>query len=133
MRTRIRPILICAAAALLLLGAATAQAGTNVSGQVSVTQTGFGRNRATGMWVATMTVTNNGKTAIAGPVHVVLTSLSSNAAMVNNTGTVNNSPDIMATTGSLAAGGSVKVIIQFTNPSNGFINYTPVTYSGAGN
>src|SRR5215469_9093578 len=32
----------------------------DVSGQVSVTNNGFGRNRATGLWSATMTVTNTG-------------------------------------------------------------------------
>jgi hypothetical protein len=101
-----------------------------VSGQVFVSQNGFARNRATGLWVATMTVTNTSGLAITGPVQVVLTSLSSNATMTNNTGMFSASPYITVNVGNLAAGASVSVVIQFTNPSNGFINYTPVTYSG---
>jgi hypothetical protein len=84
------------------------------------------------MWSATMTVTNTSGSAINGPIQVVLTNLSSNATMANNTGMHNGSPYItVLTTGALAAGGSVSVPIQFTNPSNGFITYTRVTYSGA--
>jgi len=106
---------------------------TDVSSQVSITQAGFTRNHFTGLWSATMTVKNTSGSAINGPIQVVLTNLSSNATMANNTGMHNGSPyiTVLTTTGALAAGGSVSVPIQFTNPSNGFITYTPVTYSGA--
>jgi len=39
-------------------------------------------------------------------------------------------PYITASAGALAAGASANVPIQFMNPSNGFITYTPVIYSG---
>ncbi len=48
----------------------------DVSGKVSVTQNGFGRNRATGLYVATMTVKNTSNTTINGPIEVVLAVLS---------------------------------------------------------
>jgi hypothetical protein len=107
----------------------------NVSGQVKVTQTGFGRNRATGIWSATMTVTNTSGSAITGPVQVVLTNLTPGVTMTNNTGMFvgppyNGSPFITVSVPNLAAGAAVNVLIQFTDPSNGFINYTPVTFSG---
>ncbi len=102
----------------------------NISGKVSVTQGGFARNRATGLWVATLTVSNSSAASVSGPIQVVLTNLSSNATMVNNTGMRNGSPYITVSTGTLAPGASVSVPIQFTNPSNGFITFTAVTASG---
>jgi len=102
----------------------------NVSSQVSVTQSGFGVNRVTGYWSATLTVKNTGTTQINGPIQVELTNLSSNAAMTNYTGTFNLSPYITVSSGALAAGASATVTISFTNPSNGSITYTPVTVSG---
>jgi uncharacterized protein len=102
----------------------------DVSSRVFVTQTGFLRNHVTGVWSATLTVTNTSGTAIAGPIQVVFTNLSANATMTNKTGTFNSSPYVTISAGPLAPGASVNVSIQFTNPTNGFISYTPVTYSG---
>jgi len=104
---------------------------TNVSSQVSVTQTGFARNRATGLWVATLTVKNTGGATLTGPLEVAFTNLTSGVAMTNNTGTYGGSYYITVATGSLAPGASASVSVQFTNPSNGFIGYTAVTYNGA--
>ena len=102
-----------------------------VSPQVSVTQTGFVRNRATGIWSATMTVTNTGGSAIAAPIQVVLNNLTAGVTMTNNTGLRNGSPYItVVSSGSLAPGASVSVVIQFSNPGNGFIGFTPETDSG---
>jgi hypothetical protein len=66
----------------------------------------------------------------------VLSNLSSNATMTNNNGFYNGAPYAgspyitVLNTGTLAPGGSVSVSIQFTNPTNGFITYTPVTFEG---
>jgi hypothetical protein len=102
----------------------------NVSSQVSVTPTGFARNHATGIWSATVTVTNTSSTPISGPIQVELTNLSTDATMTNNTGTFNLSPYITVSSGALAVGASASVTIQFQNPSNGSITFTPVTVSG---
>lgn len=102
----------------------------NVSAQVTVTQTGFARNRATGYWSATVTVTNISATAISSPVQVVLTNLTAGVTMVNGSGTSNGSPYITVSTVPLAPGVPASVTIQFLNPSNGPITYTPVTYAG---
>jgi hypothetical protein len=103
----------------------------NVSAQVGVTQTGFVRNRATGIWSATMTVTNTGGAVIASPIQVVLTNLTPGVAMTNNSGKFDSSPYVtVLSSGSLTPGASLSVSIQFTNPSNGFISFAPVTYSG---
>ena len=119
---------------LSILGPAGLFAATNVSSQVRVTQNGFGRNRSTSLWVATITVTNTSGAALAGPIQVVLTNLPANVTMQNNTSKLSTGPSlgpyITVTTAPLAAGASVKTSIQFTNPSNGYINFTAVTYSG---
>jgi hypothetical protein len=102
----------------------------NISSRVSVTQAGFSRNHSTGLWSSTMTITNTGSTPINGPIQVELTSLSSNATMTDFTGTFNGSPYITVSSGALAAGASASVTIQFQNPSNGSITFTPVTVVG---
>jgi hypothetical protein len=104
---------------------------SNVANQVSIYQSGFGRNRATGYWSATLTVTNISASAIPGPVQVLLTNLTPGVTMQNSTGTFNGSPFITVSTGALAPGASATVTMIFANPSNGFINLTPVVYTGA--
>lgn len=101
----------------------------DVSSRVSVTTNGFVRNRSTGLWTATMTVTNTSAQTIVGPVDVIITNLTPGDTMTNNTGFTGTPPQpyIRVTSGNISAGGSVNVPITFTNPSNGFINFTPVT------
>jgi len=118
-------------AAVLCTLTAAATSAVDVSGQVSVTHTGFGRNHATGVWTATLTVKNTSGSALSGPVQVVLTKLSANATMVNSTGAVNGAPYVTVSAGTVAPGASANAMIQFNNPSNAFINFTPITYSGA--
>jgi hypothetical protein len=78
-----------------------------------------------------MMVTNTSSATIQGPIETVLSNLSANAAMVNAMGTSNGSPYIKVSSAPLAPGATASVQIQFTNPTNGFINFTPVTLSGA--
>jgi hypothetical protein len=102
----------------------------NVSGQVSVTNTGFVRNR-NGLWVSTLTVTNTGASAIAAPIQVILTNLPAGVTMTNHNGTRNGTPYItMLGSGSLAPGASLNAQITFTNPNNVFITFTPITAVG---
>lgn len=103
---------------------------TNVSSDVSVTHSGFARNHATGLWVATLTVKNTSGSILKGPIQVVLTKLPSGVTMTNSTGIYNGSPYITVSTNSLAAGASANVSIQFINPSNGSISSTAIAYSG---
>jgi len=116
-------ILLCA----LMVAAPSA---SDVSQGVNVTHNGFGRHRTTGVWTATLTVKNTSGDSIAGPIQVVLTRLASNVTMVNRTGVRDGDPYITVTTGTLAPGASASVTIQFSNPSNQFIEFTSVTYSG---
>jgi hypothetical protein len=104
----------------------------NVSSQVTVTHTGFVRNRTTGVYAGTMMVQNTGSGPLSGPIHVVLTSLPGGVTMVNSTGTRNGSPYItlLPAGQTLAPGASAAVSVQFQNPSAGFISFTPVTLVG---
>jgi len=101
-----------------------------VSGQLSITQNGFTRNRVTNLWTATLTVTNTSPNPIEGPTQVVLTNLSKGVEMTNSTGTFGGWPYITVSAAALAPGASASTPIVFSNPSNGFISYTPVAYSG---
>ena len=103
---------------------------TDVTPQVNMVTSGLGRNRATGLWSETLTVTNTSASPISGPVQVVLSSLSANATMVNNTGLRNGSPYITVSGGTIQPGASVAVTLTFQNPTNGFINFTPLAFSG---
>jgi hypothetical protein len=102
----------------------------NVSGSVSVSWGGYSVNHGTHVWTATMTVTNNTGAAIAGPVQVLLTGLTSGVNMSNASGTHGSIPFITVTTGPLAAGAQANIEIQFQNPNSYSIQFTPVTYSG---
>jgi hypothetical protein len=113
---------------LVILG--SSPVATDVSSQVYVTQSGFVRNRSTGLWNATMTVTNVSPSVIPGPIQVVFTNLTPGVTMANNTGLSGTDPYITASPSALPVGGSLKVPIQFKNPGNVFIGFTPITYSG---
>ena len=83
----------------------TLTAYVDVSSQVNVAVSGYARNHATG-------------------------NLSSNATMVNMSGTHAGLPYDTLSTGALGAGASASVLLQFSNPSNGSITFTTATFSG---
>jgi hypothetical protein len=101
-----------------------------VSAQVRVTQNQFTRNQATGIWTTTMTATNIGKTALAGPVQVLLTGIPSVVTLSNASGNLGGIPYVTVAAGTLNPGSSASVLIQFSNPSNQSITYQPFTYAG---
>jgi hypothetical protein len=117
-----------------LSGPAPANPVTNVSNQVRVTETGFVVNHITKLWTSTVTVTNIGSTTIAGPVQLVLNGLTPGAngiSMTNSSGLQNGFYYITVSPGSIAPGASASVYVQFMNPNNAWINFTPETDSGA--
>jgi hypothetical protein len=130
---------------------------TNVSPQVTATTTGFLYSRVSKMYTGQMTVTNTGTTPLTGNIDVVLdgmlnlqgvgtpsaqynttpgqtsiiaqhTNLITNVTLVNATGSNNGEPMIRVSTSGLAAGASVTVPLQFSNPSNAQITFNPLTY-----
>ncbi len=101
---------------------------TKVTAQV--TATAFVYNRATKTFNTTYTIKNTGASA-SGPINLSLTGLASGITVANATGTFNGSPYVAVSSGSLAAGASVTVAVQFSDPSNATIAPTPIVYSGA--
>jgi List-Bact-rpt repeat protein len=103
---------------------------TDVTSSVTVTQGPIVLNPVTRRYVQTVTVTNTSGAALGPAVSLILYNLSffSSATLVNatgstplNTGTL--SPYI--TSGPLGVGQTVSFSLQFSNPTNGAISYTP--------
>src|SRR5262249_25164589 len=74
---------------------------------------------------------------VAGPIYLVLDSLSANTSLTNKTGTTANnppaSPYITVQTGSLAPGAATSVVLQFAAPTSGGITYSARTLSATAN
>ena len=100
--------------------------------QVSTTALGLGYSRVSQTFNGTVTITNMGSSTINGPFQIVLTSLTSGVTMANATNTFSGMPYLtVPTVASLAPGHSATVTVEFRNPSNALINFTPVVYSGS--
>ncbi len=102
--------------------------------QVTTTASGLAYSRVSKNFVGTVTIKNIGSTTITTPTNfqVVLTALPSGVTLANSAGTFNGSPYItVPTVKSLAAGQSVTVAVQFSNPSDAIINFTPEFYAGS--
>ena len=109
-----------------------AQGPMNVTGQVAITSSGLAYSRVSQTFIGTVTLKNIGTTAIGGPLQVLFFGVPTSVSLVNATGNVSTTPymTIPAATG-LAPGQSVTVSVQFKNPSNATINFTPAIYSGS--
>ncbi len=91
--------------------------------QLQTSATGFARDRRTGTYSQILTVTNNTNSTVSGQ-QLKLTNLTSGVTLQNATGTTAGVPYVSLP--SLTAGASTSLTLQFTNPSNGAINYAPV-------
>jgi uncharacterized repeat protein (TIGR01451 family) len=103
----------------------------DVSGAVNVTTSGYLFSRATRTFTGTITVTNKTGTPISGPLQLVLETVTPGVTVANATGLRNGNPYFTVPgTVSLAPGQSASVSVQFNNPQNLFINFTPITEAG---
>ena len=99
---------------------------------VAIARGGFVRDRLTGKYVQKVTITNNNAAALNGPFYYVLDSLSTNATLFNASGTTSvytpaGSSFIAVPGATLAPGASASVTLQFNNPTNAAITYSPRT------
>jgi len=82
-------------------------------------------------------VTNTGGSTITGTLQLVFDNLTSGVTLANANGTTGaGSPTgagdpFITTNTSLAPGQSVSFTVRFSNPSNGFIDYTPRVFVGS--
>ena len=110
----------------------------DVTGQVRVVRGGYRLNHATGRYVQQVTLTNVGGSVIEGPVSLVLDHLSGGVSLFNASGVTQvlsplGSPYVdVLTGGSMGVGSSVSVGLEFGDPANKPISYTPRVLAGTG-
>ncbi|KAF0219889.1 MAG: HYR domain-containing [Geobacteraceae bacterium] len=102
---------------------------SDISSLVSITTSSFVYNRATKLYTGNLTVTNSGQTALSGPFALWLNNLTGGVTLVNGNGTFNGYPHIDPTAPTnLNPGESFSVPLQFSNPANAKISFSPVTF-----
>jgi hypothetical protein len=101
------------------------------SGAILATASGLSYSRVTQTFNGTVTFKNVSSSTINGPLLVIFSGLAENVNLVNPTGTVNGMPYLSVPVTSLAPGQSGSVAVQFQNPSDQIINFTPVVYTGS--
>ncbi len=106
----------------------------DVSGAVGVTRSGYSYSIVTKRYAQTLTLTNNGASAIAGPISLVLDDLSTDATLFNSAGTTACAAPLgspyLQVAGPLAPGASANVVLQFADPSKGGITYSTRVLAG---
>jgi hypothetical protein len=107
----------------------------NVSASIRVARTGFRRNNATGRYLQSVTLTNLGQ-PLPGAFALAIDSLSANATLYHPAGTTScsvpsGSPFLVFNPGiNWTTGQSVTVNLEFINPANLGISYTPRVLTG---
>lgn len=109
----------------------------DVTSAIGITFGGVTLNPMTRRYVQTVTLRNNSAATIAGPISLVLDKLSPNVTLYNATGNTAlvlpaDSPYINANIVNLAAGQSVALQLQFTNPGNIVFSYDARVLAGPG-
>ena len=104
----------------------------------TIARGGFVSDRRTGKLTQQITVTNTGTVPLQGPIDVALDYLSTNTTLSNASGTTATSspagsPFITVSSGNLAPGASVTVVLQFTKPTSGGISYGARAITGTTN
>jgi hypothetical protein len=130
---------------ILAVADTTIDVATDVTRQVGVRSSAFTLNRTTGLYDGTVTVTNNGTSAIPAVLDVLFQGLTPGVRLANATLTVNGKTYKLplAHTGagdryaqipasllsSLAAGASVTIGVSFADPLGAAITFTPFVFS----
>jgi hypothetical protein len=107
----------------------------DVTLSVSVARSGFSYNVITKRYGQTLTLTNTGTAAIAGPLFVVLDNVTSAATLLSPAGRTAclaplGSPYVTIA-GGLAPGAHATVSVQFTDPANAPISYAVRVLAGS--
>jgi hypothetical protein len=118
-------------------GMALDESDADLGAKVAVSEGGFRLNHAINRFVQTVTITNTSATSIPGPVSLALDNLSANATLVGANGTTSStvpagSSFLNVQQGPLASGQSATATLQFSNPTNHGIIYSPRVLAGPG-
>jgi hypothetical protein len=102
------------------------------SSQIATTASGLAYSRVSQTFNGTVLVKNTGNSAISGPLQILVTGLPPGVTLVNATSNFSGTPYLTApAVASLAPGQSTTVNVQFKNPTNATITFTPAIYSGS--
>ena len=104
------------------------------SSQITATASGLAYSRVSKTFNGTVTLTNISGSAITTPAQfqLVLAGLPSGVTVPNAAGTFNLSAYVtVPSLATLGPGQSVSVAVQFSNPSNVSIDFTPLVYTGS--
>src|SRR5262245_21207477 len=113
------------------------QCAAEVTSSIGITYGGVTLNPMTRRYVQSVTLRNNSAATIVGPISLVLDKLSSNVSLYNASGITAlvlpaGSPYVNANVVNLAAGQSVVIQLQFTNPGNIVFSYDARVLAGPG-
>jgi hypothetical protein len=79
-----------------------------------------------------LTLTNLSAGAVSGPLQILFTGLPPGVTLVNAAGNPAGTPYLtVPAVASLPPGQSITISVQFKNPSNAPIHFTPAIYSGS--
>jgi len=99
---------------------------------IATTASGLVYSRVTQTYSGTLTIQNTGASAVAGPFRILFTGLSAGVTLVNATGLTSGTPYLTVPgISSLSPGQSATVGVQFKNPSNVTIKFTPAVQEGS--
>jgi hypothetical protein len=106
-------------------------AAPDVTSQARLSTSGYIYSRATGLFSATLWITNTGSTPIAGPIQVVFKGLGAGIRLANRTGWIGPDPYLtIPNSTTLLPGATVLTQIQFSDPTAAWIIFTPAVYAG---
>jgi hypothetical protein len=100
--------------------------------QVSTTASGLAYSRVTQTFNGTVTINNISSSPISGPLQILFTGMPASVTLANATSNLSGIPYLtIPAVAAIASGQSVTVSVQFKNPLNTAINFTPAIYSGS--
>jgi hypothetical protein len=113
----------------ILFDPAVPPSALDVSSSFSIASTGLIYSRVTQSYHGTITVTNTGTQAFAGPLELTFQNLPSGVSLNAPSGTFQGAPWLNLP-GGLAPGQSVSLTLQFSDPANTPVTFTNKLYSG---
>jgi hypothetical protein len=109
---------------------------TACANPIKIQRSGYRLNRATNRYAQTITLKNDSAQAVAGPITYLLFNLSANATLFGGNRTVviipAGTPYVNVAHAGLAAGATLILQLEFTNPTNRGITYDARVRTGAG-
>jgi hypothetical protein len=115
-----------------MVAASTTTTLTAIVGEILVTASGLAYSRVSKTFNGTVIIQNVSSSVVDGPFEIVFTGVPASVSIVNPTGTYNGAQYLsVPSAASLAPGQSATVSVEFTNPSNATIYFTPLIYSGS--